>query len=135
MQRTWAGYSGLAAQKAWLFDLHHRQRLHVGAASWRLSFGAWPTMPYADAELLHVMAGMAPPAFAERCAQNNMLSEKFPQLAALPLDRGGPDTRPVMPSLGGGLGAAGEPRTRPWNDASLCATTIPMGAAGEQFGI
>jgi asparagine synthase (glutamine-hydrolysing) len=100
MQRTWASYSGLSAQKAWLFDLHHRQRLHVGAASWRLSFGAWPTMPYADAELLHVMAGMAPPAFAERCAQNNMLSEKFPQLAALPLDRGGPDTRPVMPSLG-----------------------------------
>jgi asparagine synthase (glutamine-hydrolysing) len=99
MQSTWAAYPGFAAQKCWLFDLHHRQRLHVGAAAWRLSFGAWPTLPYADTDLLHVMAGMAAPAFAERCAQNNMLCTKFPQLASLPLDRGGPDTRPVMTSL------------------------------------
>lgn len=99
MQSTWAAYPGLAAQKCWLFDLHHRQRLHVGAAAWRLSFGAWPTMPYADTELLQVMAGMAPSVFAERCAQTRMLCEKFPRLARLPLDRGGPDIRPVQPDL------------------------------------
>ncbi|MHB1213700.1 MAG: asparagine synthase-related protein [Thiobacillus sp.] len=98
LYKTWSAYPGLAAQKCWLFDLHHRQRLHVGAAAWRLSFAAWPTLPYADSDLLHVMAGMAPPAFAERRAQNGMLCTKFPKLAALPLDRGGPDIHPMMPS-------------------------------------
>jgi hypothetical protein len=42
------------------------------------------------------MAGMAAPAFAERLAQINMLSNKLPKLAALPLDRGGPDVRPLI---------------------------------------
>lgn len=104
LRETWASYTGLAAQKSWLFDLHHRQRLHVAAAAWRLSFAAWPTLPFTDSALLSVMAGMAVPAFAERRAQNAMLCDKFPQLAALPLDRGGPDTRPIMPTLTWKLG-------------------------------
>ncbi len=96
LQKTWSGYDGKAFQKCWLFDLHHRQRLHVGAAAWRLSYGAGPTLPYVDRDLLNVMAGMAAPAFAERLAQINMLSNKLPKLAALPLDRGGPDVSPLI---------------------------------------
>ncbi|MBU1264822.1 MAG: hypothetical protein KJ946_09440 [Gammaproteobacteria bacterium] len=97
LHKTWSGYDGMSFQKCWLFDLHHRQRLHVGAIAWRFSFGAWPTLPYVDQDLLNVMAGMAAPAFTERQAQNNMLFNKFPRLAALPLDRGGPDMHPLAP--------------------------------------
>ncbi len=46
---------------------------------------------------MQAMAGMAAPAFTERRAQNSMLRYKFPKLAALPLDRGGPDMRPLTP--------------------------------------
>jgi asparagine synthase (glutamine-hydrolysing) len=95
LHKTWSGYDGMSFQKCWLFDLHHRQRHHVSGAAWRLSYGAWPTYPYVDLDLLNIMAGMAASAFAERHAQINMLSNKLPRLAALPLDRGGPDIRPV----------------------------------------
>jgi len=97
LQKTWANFDGLPFQKCWLFDMQHRLRLHVGAVAWRLSFGAWPTCPYTDRDMLRIMAGMAAPAFAERRVQNSMLRNKFPKLAALPLDRGGPDMRPLAP--------------------------------------
>lgn len=95
LQETWSRYDGMSFQKCWLFDLHHRQRHHVSGAAWHLSYGAWPSFPYVDRDLLNVMAGMAAPAFSERAAQANMLSNKLPKLAVLPLDRGGPDTRPL----------------------------------------
>lgn len=97
LKKTWTNFDGLPFQKCWLFDMQHRLRLHVGAIAWRFSFGAWPTCPYTDMTMLQTMAGMAAPAFAERRAQNNMLCNKFPKLAALPLDRGGPDIRPLAP--------------------------------------
>lgn len=98
LQQSWSKYDGMAFQKCWLFDLHHRQRHHVSGAAWHLSDGAWPSFPYVDRDLLNVMAGMAAPAFSERVAQTNMLGNKLPKLAALPLDRGGPDTRPLKPN-------------------------------------
>jgi asparagine synthase (glutamine-hydrolysing) len=98
LNKTWSSYDGLPFQKCWLYDLHHRQRLHVAPAAWRLSFGAWPSLPFTDRDHMQAMAGMAAPAFTERCAQNSMLRYKFPKLAALPLDRGGPDMRPLAPT-------------------------------------
>lgn len=97
LKKTWADFDGLPFQKSWLFDMQHRLRLHVGPVAWRLSFGAWPTCPYTDRDMMQTMAGMAAPAFAERRAQNSMLCNKFPKLAALPLDRGGPDMHPLAP--------------------------------------
>jgi asparagine synthase (glutamine-hydrolysing) len=87
LYQTWSNYEGLPFQKCWLFDLHHRQRLHVGPVAWRLSFGAWPTLPYVDQALINIMAGMAMPAFSDRRAQITILRAKFPKLATLPLDR------------------------------------------------
>lgn len=98
LNKTWAAHDGLPFQKCWLFDLQHRQRLHVGPVAWRLSFGAWPTLPYADTELVEVMAGMAAPVTGERRAQYEMLKHKFPKLAVLPLDRNSKDISPVVPS-------------------------------------
>lgn len=97
LKNTWTNFDGLPFQKCWLFEMQHRLRLHVGAIAWRLSFGAWPTFPYTDMTMLHTMAGMGGAAFAERRAQNAMLCNKFPKLAALPLDRGGPDIHPLAP--------------------------------------
>ncbi len=45
-------------QRAWCFDLRHRQRFHVGHGAWELSFGAWPVMPYVDREVLETVAGL-----------------------------------------------------------------------------
>jgi hypothetical protein len=99
LRAAWNAYDGLPFQKCWQFDLHYRQRLHVGSAAWRLSFGAWPTLPYTSSDFVEVMAGMALPAMGERRAQFEMLKQKFPKLAVLPLDRSGADTRPVVPTL------------------------------------
>jgi len=99
LRAEWNAYEGLPFQKCWQFDLHHRQRLHVGPAAWRLSFGAWPSLPYTGREFVDVMAGMAVPVMGERHAQYEMLKRKFPRLAVLPLDRSGSDTTPVVPSL------------------------------------
>ena len=98
LKTTWDRYDGHDFQKAWLYSIHQRQRLHIGANAWRLTFGAWHSTPYIDQDLMHVMAGMAAPAFAERRAQYGMLCNKFPKLAALPLDRGGPNMEPMMPN-------------------------------------
>lgn len=99
LRADWNAYDGLPFQKCWQFDLKHRQRFHVGPAAWRLSFGAWPTLPYTDCKFVKVMAGMAVPVMGERRAQHEMLKRKFPKLAVLPLDRSGSDTTPVVPSL------------------------------------
>lgn len=99
LRAEWNAYDGLPFQKCWQFDLRHRQRLHVGPAAWRISFGAWPTLPYTDREFVEVMSGMPMPVMGERRAQYEMLKEKFPKLAALPLDRSGSDITPVVPTL------------------------------------
>ncbi|MDP1863191.1 MAG: asparagine synthase-related protein [Thiobacillus sp.] len=99
LRADWNAYEGLPFQKCWQFDLQHRQRLHVGPAAWRLSFGAWPTLPFTDCKFVEVMAGMAVPVMGGRRAQYGMLKLKFPKLAVLPLDRSGSDTTPVVPSL------------------------------------
>lgn len=99
LRAAWNAYDGLPFQKCWQFDLHYRQRLHVGPAAWRLSFGAWPTLPYTSSEFVAVMAGMAVPVVGGRRAQFEMLKHKFPKLAVLPLDRSGTDTPPAVPTL------------------------------------
>jgi asparagine synthase (glutamine-hydrolysing) len=84
MRRVYAGYEGLEAQRAWSFDLHHRQRFHVGGEAWRLSFGAWPILPVIDREILEVTGGIPPASLADRRAQDALFRRRFPTLAALP---------------------------------------------------
>lgn len=97
LRATWQAYDGTPSQKAWQFDLYHRQRHHAGAVPARLAFGSWPTLPYTDNELLKTMAGLPACAFADRQLQLEFLTTKLPRLARLPLDRGGPDMTPVRP--------------------------------------
>ncbi|MEL6158432.1 MAG: asparagine synthase-related protein [Cyanobacteria bacterium J06623_5] len=80
------------------FDLSHRQRLHVGATAWRLSFSAWPILPVLDREILSIPAHYPVKTLLFRRAQKALVTQKFPQLAALPLDSNGFETTPLLQS-------------------------------------
>ncbi len=96
---TYTRYADLEFQRAWCFDLHHRQRFHVGRSLWPLSFGTWPVAPMLDRDLLAVCGGLPASTLAERRAQDEILCTSFPELAELPLDRNSYDTEPLRPRL------------------------------------
>jgi len=106
LRSVYEGYSDLESQRAWCFNLHHRQRFHVGSSAWACSFGAWPVVPALDDGFLSWAGGMPAATIAERRAQIELLCERFPQLAALPLDRNSYHTRPLRPRLRYLLGQA-----------------------------
>ena len=87
------------AQRIYAFVLRHRTRLYVGSVVWLASFGAWPVQPFVDQDVLQVVGGMPVSTLAERRAQDALLCSKFPDLAALPLDRNSFDTTPLQPRL------------------------------------
>ncbi len=87
------------AYRAWVFDLGHRQRFHVGMSPWILSFGAWPVLPVVDRAVLECMAGLPPAVLAGRHLQRELLRTCFPHLASLPLDRGHLFPMPLAPRL------------------------------------
>jgi asparagine synthase (glutamine-hydrolysing) len=99
LRRTYESYSPFESQRAWCFDLHHRQRLHVGALTWQFSFGSWPVNPAVDKEVLAAVGGIPAGVLAEKRLHDEILRSYFPALAELPLDRNGYDTTPISPRL------------------------------------
>lgn len=99
MQEIYNGYGRLESQKALCFDLYHRQRFFIGSIPWICSFGAWPILPAVDHRLLDHLTGMPASFLAGRHGQDALLKAKFPELAALPLDRNSRNTRPLQPRL------------------------------------
>lgn len=87
MRQEWSRIEGLPFQKAWLFPMTNRVRLHIGSLIWRLSLGAWPLLPYLDRSLLDALASMPLGAFRDRRIQAHLIRREFPKLATLPLDR------------------------------------------------
>lgn len=81
------GYGETIPYCAWRYDLAHGQRYHVGSIAWRMSFGAWPVIPMLDRRVIEVAAGMPGASMADRELQIAMIVDKFPDLAALPVDR------------------------------------------------
>ena len=98
IRKLFDSYSQVEFQKAWCFDLHHRQRYHVGGVVWRLTFGAWPVLPVVDSEVLEVMGGMPLSILMDRRLEIELVCNRFPRLAALPLDRVTYFTAPVKTS-------------------------------------
>ncbi len=84
MRTLYEGYSDLEPQRAWCFDLYHRQRFHVGGEAWRLSFGGWPVLPAAGRTVLDTVGGIPAASLEDRRAQDQLLVRRFPKLAALP---------------------------------------------------
>ncbi len=99
IKRVYEDYSDFESQRAWCFNLYNRQRFHVGGAAWALSFGAWPVMPALDRGLLESAGAMPASTIAERRGEIELLCKRFPQLAALPLDRNSYNTEPLRPRL------------------------------------
>ncbi len=99
IQKVYEGYSDLESQRTWCFNLYHRQRYHVGPILWRLSFGAWPVSPIFDRNVLESAGGMPASTIADRRAQQEIVCNRFPALAALPLDRNNYNTEPLRPRL------------------------------------
>jgi hypothetical protein len=107
LRDTFDGFGGLPYQRSWMFDLLHRQRLHVAPGAWRLSFGSWARMPYADREVIEAAAGMPLAYIAKRRLQIHMMQRRFPGLARLPLDRSDHQPLPLVPSVYGHLRTLG----------------------------
>jgi len=99
IKSVYEGYSALESQRAWCFNLSHRERFHVGSMAWELSFGAWPVIPSLDRQLLEAAGGMPAATIAERRGQKELLCTRFPHLANLPLDHNSYDVEPLRPSL------------------------------------
>lgn len=114
MRHAYQGYSVRESQREWCFELFHRQRFHVGAIAWRLSFGAWPVLPAVDSNVLAIAGGMPPASMAERRAQKDMLCKYFPALAELPLDRNSHVTTPLQPRLRWLITQNAQARVKSW---------------------
>jgi asparagine synthase (glutamine-hydrolysing) len=99
VKTTYESYSNFEAQRAWCFDLHHRQRFHVGALPLQFSFGSWPILPVIDKEVLSVAGGIPAGVQASRRIQDEIIRSCYPLLAELPLDRNGYNTTPLSPRL------------------------------------
>jgi asparagine synthase (glutamine-hydrolysing) len=99
IRNTYESYSEFEAQRAWCFDLHHRQRFHVGVLPWQFSFGSWPVVPVVDKDVLSVTGGIPAGVLGGRRIQDEILRTYFPKLAELPLDRNGYNTTPLQPRL------------------------------------
>lgn len=96
IQEVYQSYSDIETEKLWSFYVYHRDRYHIGAFAWQLSFGAWPILPILDWNLLQATATLPPEVLAFRKAQTALLQSRFPRLAQLPLDRNGFNTEPLI---------------------------------------
>jgi asparagine synthase (glutamine-hydrolysing) len=88
-------YPGHLAQKSVCFDLHHRQRLHVGSWMWQLSFAAWPMTPGLDRNLVRTCLSLPPNLLMNRYAQEEIMIRRMPALAEIPIDRNSQDMWPL----------------------------------------
>ncbi|MFC1676092.1 asparagine synthase-related protein [Planctomycetota bacterium] len=99
MRSVYESYSDMESQRAWCFNLYHRQRFHVGSAAWAYSFGAWPVLLVLERRLLETAAAMPAATIAQRRAEIELICRRFPGLASLPLDRNSCNSEPLRPRL------------------------------------
>lgn len=83
----WRDCPGEEYQKILLRDLEHQGRHHVGINLWRMSFGSWPTTMSLDREYISVCRALPHPVTCDRQGQKILVKQRFPDLAALPLDQ------------------------------------------------
>ncbi len=95
LRERYEGYGALESQRTFWFNLHHRVRFFVGSGVWPMSFGAWPNFPAGDQEVLAVVTRVPAGALAERRAEIELVCQRFPELAALPVVGNSYDTTPL----------------------------------------
>jgi asparagine synthase (glutamine-hydrolysing) len=90
-------------ERAWRFDLAHRQRFQIGSLLVRQMPAAWPCAPHVDTEVLATAGGIPLGMLAERVVERDILVRFHNDLARLPIDRGTIDTMPIDPDVLGVL--------------------------------
>src|SRR5919202_695533 len=97
IRSVYESYSDVEFKRTWWFELFHRQRFLIGSvAGWQLCFGAWPVLPCLDWQLIETIAALSIETVANRRAQTQLVCDRFPQLARLPLDRNDFNTEPLQ---------------------------------------
>lgn len=86
-------------ERAWRFDLEHRQRYVMGRMFPRIAFSAWPRAPQCDREVLRVVGGIPFQVTGKKRLEREMLERFHTGLARLPLDRNDLDTTPLLPGV------------------------------------
>lgn len=99
LRKDYASAASSDFRRAWRFELWHRARFHVGSAAHRLSFGSWPVLPAIDRHVIEVLAGMPAASVEDRLVEKELLCNRFPELASLPLDRSSNNTLPLKPTF------------------------------------
>jgi len=110
LRRVYEDLPGLDYQKPWQFDLMYRQRLVINAINWRLSFGSWPVPPYSQKGVHRLAARLPYELFERRFLQRMILERRFPELARVPVDKGGYRMDPLVSGALGGVTS----RLRAW---------------------
>ncbi len=99
IQTVYQSYSDEEYKRTWWFELHHRQRFHIGSAGWQFCFGAWPVIPILDRQLLEISAALPTDTLANRRAQKELVFTQFPELAKFALvDNSAHAAKPIQPN-------------------------------------
>lgn len=99
LRREYANAGSSDFGRAWRFLLAHRARFHAGSAAHRFSFGSWPVLVALDRKVIEAAAGISEASLRDRLAERELLCNRFPGLASLPVDRGSYDTLPLRPQI------------------------------------
>lgn len=87
IRHIYENYSPNSFQRAWWFNIYHRQRFHVCSALWHISFFAWPIVPILSWKLIKNISLLPPSSVGNRQGQRELLCRRFLELAEIPLDR------------------------------------------------
>ncbi len=99
LREHYYGMSPHVAKAQWSHAVRHRARYHLGGIAWQIAMVSWPAFPVLDRELLGFLGAMPMAAMSNRRLETDILINRFPALAALPLDRNSHDTHPINPRL------------------------------------
>jgi asparagine synthase (glutamine-hydrolysing) len=99
LREHYYSFSPSASKTQWAHSLRHRARYHLGGIAWQIAMVSWPALPVLDRELLGLLGAMPMAAMSGRRLEADLLTGRFPVLAALPLDRNSHNTQPISPRL------------------------------------
>jgi asparagine synthase (glutamine-hydrolysing) len=88
------------AERAWRYDLAHRQRYWVGPRVPRQMESSWPSLPHVDTAVLELVGAMPLVAVASRALESETCRAHYPDLARLPLDRATFEVTALVPRTG-----------------------------------
>jgi asparagine synthase (glutamine-hydrolysing) len=100
------------AERAWRYDLAHRQRYWVGPRVPRQMGHSWPSLPHVDPALLALVGAMPLAVIATRALEAETCRAHYPDLARLPLDRATFEVTALVPRTGDMLRGAIDRKVR-----------------------